>query len=276
VTQIHIIDTGYFYADGGAMFGVVPKKTWKKRYDAGDANDCLLVMRSLLVQTGDGRVILIDAGVGTKQLDKLRYYKFFKMLDLRQELLKRGVRAEAVTDVVLTHLHLDHCGSVTLKDETTGELSLAFPHARHWVGRAQWANFLSPHPLEKASYFMENMLPVKEAGLLQPVDTDCEIDSSGVCLRLYHGHTPGQIVPYIPIPGQTIVFPGDVIPLAANVTPGWISAYDTSPLISYHEKIRLLEEAVNKKQLLLFCHDAFTTRSYVKRAGRFYSLYGNF
>ncbi|MDR1879372.1 MAG: MBL fold metallo-hydrolase [Tannerellaceae bacterium] len=274
--KYYIINTGYFYADGGVMFGAIPKAAWKKRYDAGDANDCRLVMRSLLVLADDGRVILVDAGVGTKQLKKLASYKFSGLLDLRQGLLQLGVKAEAVTDVVLTHLHFDHCGSVTLKDEETGELSLSFPHARHWVSRAQWENFLSPHPLEKDSYFLEDMMPVEEAGLLQLVEADCEMGSSGVSLRLYDGHTPGQLVPYIAAPDKTVVFPGDVVPLAAHCSPAWISAYDTSPLISYHEKIRLLEEAVDKGQQLIFCHDAYTPQTFIRRAGKYYSLYGNF
>lgn len=267
--KLHLFDTGFFYADGGAMFGAIPKTAWKRRYPADEENRCLLAMRSLLVETEEGRIVLIDNGAGNKQLRKLAWYSFFDLKDLAEELSKRGICPEQVTDVVLTHLHFDHCGYTTQRDEDSSDYSLAFPKATHWVGQRQWENFLAPNPLEESSMMKENMMAVADAGLLRRVDRDCLLAPS-IELRLYDGHTPGQLVPYIHEEEQTHVFAGDVIPLAPSVSPDWISAYDTHPLTSYYEKIRLMDEAAEKRQLLYFCHDAYTPSGYVsKRNGHY-------
>lgn len=267
--DIQVIDTGYFYADGGAMFGAIPKTAWSRRYPSNEANGCVLSMRSLLISTDDGKVILIDNGAGDKHLRQLSYYNFFDLVDLGAELQKRDISPEQVTDVVLTHLHFDHCGYSTLRNEDTGEIVPAFPNATHWVSRKQWENFLHPNALEKDSYFLENMKTIEDNGLLRLIDTDTEL-CQGIDLRLFDGHTPGQIAPYIQTSGQTFVFAGDVIPLAASVSPEWISAYDTFPVTSYQEKVRMLEEAAREGHAIIYCHDAYTKCSTVKKVNDFF------
>lgn len=267
--DIQIIDTGCFYADGGAMFGAIPKTAWSRRYPSNEKNGCILTMRTLLISKASGEIILIDNGAGNKHLDQLSYYSFFDLVDLEEELQKKGIAPEQVTDVVLTHLHFDHCGYSTRKNEKTGELYPSFPNATHWVSRKQWENFLHPNPLEKDSYFMENMQAVADKGLLRLINADTEL-CPDIELRIFDGHTPGQIVPYITTPGQTFVFAGDVIPLAASVSPEWISAYDTYPVTSYQEKVRMLEEAAREGQALIYCHDAYTKCSTVKKVNNFY------
>lgn len=267
--NIQVIDTGYFYADGGAMFGAIPKTAWSRRYPSNEANGCILSMRSLLITKAPDRIILIDNGAGDKHLHKLSYYNFFDLVDLKEELLKRGITPEQVTDVVLTHLHFDHCGYSTRRDTETGELLPSFPNATHWVSRRQWENFLHPNALEKDSYFIENMQAIEDSGLLRLIDTDTPL-CPDIDLRIYDGHTPGQIVPYITTPERTYVFAGDVIPLAVSVSPDWISAYDTYPVISYQEKVRMLEEAARERQALIYCHDAYTKCSTIKKINDFY------
>lgn len=266
---IQIFDTGYFYADGGAMFGAVPKTAWSRRYASDDQNGCVLAMRSILIRTEEGKVILVDTGAGDKHLQALSYYRFFQRSNLTEELRNRGVQPEQVTDVVLTHLHFDHCGDCTRKDPRNDRLLPTFPCATHWVSQRQWENFRSPNPLEKESYFPENMQAVEKAGLLRLLTDDLSL-YPGLDLRLYDGHTPGQIVPYIRTEERTFVFAGDVIPLAASISPEWISAYDTYPVTSYREKTRLLEEAVSRQQALIFCHDAYTTTCTVKKIRDFF------
>ena len=118
--DIQLIDTGFFYADGGAMFGAIPKSAWSRRYPSNEQNGCVLAMRSLLVQTGDGRVVLIDNGAGDKQLKQLSYYNFFDLKDLGDLLQQRyQLPCESITDVVFTHLHFDHCGYTTQKEDSS-------------------------------------------------------------------------------------------------------------------------------------------------------------
>ncbi|MDH6358786.1 MBL fold metallo-hydrolase [Parabacteroides sp. PF5-9] len=266
---IRLIDTGYFYADGGAMFGVIPQTAWSRRYPSEDNNSCVLAMRTLLICTDEGRVILIDNGAGNKQLLQLDYYRFFNMSDLHTSLRNYGIEPEQVTDMILTHLHFDHCGYTTHQQDQKEKYTLAFPNATHWVGKKQWENFLHPNALERDSYFPENMQLVEKASLLQLVECDMQLCDC-VQLRLYDGHTPAQLVPYITTAEQTFVFAGDVIPLAASISPQWISAYDTYPVTSYTEKIRMLDEAVEQKQAIIYCHDAYTSCSTIKKVNHFY------
>lgn len=136
--EIDLIDTGCFYADGGAMFGAIPKTAWSRRYPSNEKNGCILTMRSLLISKYPEKIILVDNGAGNKHLDQLSYYNFFNLVDLEEELRKKGITPEQVTDVILTHLHFDHCGYSTRKEEKTGELYPSFPNATHWVSRKQW------------------------------------------------------------------------------------------------------------------------------------------
>lgn len=262
MATIDMIDTGYFYADGGAMFGAIPKTAWHRKYPSDESNGCILAMRSLLITTANQRRILIDTGAGFKHLRSLSYYRFFGLHNLEDELSARNLRPDDITDVILTHLHFDHCGFCT--QEGNGKVRMTFPNAKHWVSLRQWHNLLHPNALEKESYFKEDMQAVEESGQLQLLSEDL-ILTPDVTLRLFDGHTAGQIVPYIRTASETVVFAGDVIPLFASISPEWISAYDITPLTSYEGKCRLLEQAVREQQRIVFCHDAYTASTRIKK-----------
>lgn len=252
------------------MFGAIPKSSWSRRYPSNAQNGCVLAMRSLLIEA-DGRIILVDNGAGYKHLKALSYYQFFDLQDLHEALRKRGIEPTDVTDMVFTHLHFDHCGYTTLQDPQSGALRLAFPNANHWVSHRQWENFRHPHPLEQGSYFPEDMELVETSGRLRLVEEEEMALTPHVRFRLFDGHTPGQIALYCDLPERTYLFAGDVIPLAAHLSLAWISAYDDAPLRSYEAKERMLAEAVAHKQAIIYCHDAHTCCSTVKRINHFYS-----
>ena len=260
--KLYKIEAGSFHVDGGAIFGVVPKRVWQKRYPCDDENFCQLNMRCLLIDTGEKR-ILIDTGTGDKQLEYLKYYDFKGVINFEFELNKLGYHCSDITDVILTHLHFDHCGGCTQFNADHTKVEMTFPNAFHWVGEEQWKNFLSPNVREGDSYFAENMLPVKEAGKLKLVS-----ENQWICpeveLRIFNGHTLGQLVSYIHSGVKTYVYVGDVIPIAPTVPVSWISAFDTYPITAMNEKKILLDEASDKKQILFFEHDAYTECSTVK------------
>jgi glyoxylase-like metal-dependent hydrolase (beta-lactamase superfamily II) len=256
------IEAGSFHVDGGAAFGVVPKKVWQKRYPADEENFCKVHMRCLLVQTED-KLILIDTGTGDKQLEYLKYYGFEGVIRFDEELNKLGFSCEQVTDVVFTHLHFDHCGGATQYNEDKSEVKIVFPNAMHWVGENQWENFKNPNVREGDSYFPENLQVIADAGKLKTIDTDTTL-CSGIEMKLFNGHTKAQIAVYINAGEKTIVYAGDVIPLAANVPVAWLSSYDVFPLDAMIDKQKMLQEAVDKNQILYFEHDAYTECCTVK------------
>lgn len=260
--KLYKIETGTFQVDGGAAFGVVPKRVWQKRYPCNDENFVRLAMRCLLIETGD-KLILIDSGTGDKQLEYLKYYDFVGVISFKTELNKLGFSCSDITDVVYTHLHFDHCGGSTRYNSDKTNIELTFPNATHWVGEAQWKNFLNPNIREGDSYFPENIQPIHDAGKLKLV-TENQWLCPEVELRLFNGHTVGQLVSYIHSDKKTYVYVGDVIPLAACLPVAWISAYDTYPITAMEEKKALLDEAAEKKQILFFEHDAYTECCTVK------------
>lgn len=250
------IEAGTFHVDGGAAFGVVPKKVWQKRYPCDNENYCKVHMRCLLIDTGS-KLILIDTGTGDKQLDYLKYYGFEGVINFDTELNKLGYKTSDITDVIFTHLHFDHCGGATKYNADKSKAELVFPNATHWVGETQWKNFQNPNVREGDSYFPENMNPIFEAGKLKTVSQN-QFICPELEVRIYNGHTIGQLVSYINLGNRTLLYVGDVIPLAANVPLSWISSYDIFPLSAMEDKKLLLDEAVTKEQILFFEHDAYT------------------
>ena len=272
--KIYKIEAGFFDCDGGAIFGVVPKKVWQKRYPCNEENFCTLAMRCLLIDTGE-KLVLIDSGTGDKQLDYLKYYNFKGVVNFELSLQKLGYSCGDVTDVILTHLHFDHCGGCTYYDAERGNVLLTFPNAVHWVGESQWKNFLEPNVREGDSYFPENMLPVQEAGKLQVVKENRFLCPE-IELRIFNGHTVGQLVSYVQYLGKTWIYVGDVIPVAPAIPLAWVSAFDAYPVTSMQEKKILLQEAEEKHQILVFEHDAYTECCTVKKSNDNFRMDENF
>ena len=264
------IEAGSFLADGGAMFGVVPKRVWQKRYPCNEENFCTLVMRCLVIKT-DEKLIVIDTGTGDKQLEYLKYYHFRDIVNFDTALNKLGYSAAEVTDVILTHLHFDHCGTCTKFNNDKSEVVPVFPNANYWVGKAQWENFLNPNVREGDSYFQENMLPVEKAGKLKLVEKNQYICPE-VEVKIFNGHTVGQLAPYVHYGDKTLVFTGDVIPFQAALPIAWVSAYDTFPITSMEDKERMLSEAAEKQQILFFEHDAYNECCTVQRVNGKYRV----
>lgn len=271
VKAVHLINTGCFHADGGAMFGATPQSAWKRRYPCDEQNRCILAMNVGLIITDNQRIILIDNGVGNKQLEQLKSttYQFFDLVDLSEAINQFGITPEQVTDIVLTHLHFDHCGYTTKREN--GQIIPTFPNATCWVSQAQWENSLKPNALEMDSYFPENILAIEQAGKLKLINKDCDL-CEHITLHLYNGHTDGQIITYVQTENLTFVFAGDVIPIAAQISPMWISAYDIYPLTSYHEKIRLLKDVTENNCAVIYYHDAYTPCTTIKRVNNFFKV----
>ena len=253
--QYKILPSGFFHADGGAMFGVIPKRAWSRKYPSSADNTCVLAMNCLLVWN-QKKVILLDTGAGNKALSQFSYYRFYDTQDISAMVRAQGFAPEEVSDVVLSHLHFDHCGGCTYCD-TDGNLRITFPKARHWVARKQWDNYLHPNALEKTSFRSDDLRPVYESGLLQLVENDDYELTDGFQLHTYDGHTPGQLVAFFESNEGTGIFAGDVIPTRAHLPDDWISAYDTQPLQSLNAKIRIKKEMIEKPSMLFFYHDAY-------------------
>jgi glyoxylase-like metal-dependent hydrolase (beta-lactamase superfamily II) len=254
--ELYSIETGNLKLDGGAMFGMVPKVLWSKYYPADENNLCNWAMRCLLVVDGE-RKILIDNGIGDKQdWNFLRHYYLNGDDTLEKSLNKAGIAMEDITDVILTHLHFDHCGgSVEWNHDRTG-YKLAFPNATYWVSRQQYEWALEPNHKESVSYLKENILPIEESGHMKLIEEEGEI-LPNINIKFYHGHTEGQAIPHINYNGKTVVFMADLLPSTAHVPMPWIMAYDTRPLITLEDKTRFYKDALENDYILFLEHDLY-------------------
>jgi glyoxylase-like metal-dependent hydrolase (beta-lactamase superfamily II) len=254
--QIYTLDTGFFKLDGGAMFGVVPKSLWNKENPADENNLCTWAMRCLLV-CENGRNILIDTGMGNKQSEKFfGHYHPHGNDSLLNSINKRGLEASDITDVILTHLHFDHCGgAVTKKGD---ELTLTFPNATYWSSEKHWQHAIHPNARERASFLKENILPIEESGKLKFIEEDEHkrtAFSSNIEIQFVHGHTNSMMIPFIQFNGKTIAYMADLIPSTAHIPLAYIMGYDMYPMTTLIEKESFLEEAVRNDTILFFEHD---------------------
>jgi glyoxylase-like metal-dependent hydrolase (beta-lactamase superfamily II) len=254
--RLYTIDTGYFKLDGGAMFGVVPKTLWNKTNPADADNLCTWAMRCLLIEDG-GRLILVDNGIGDKQ--DARFFSHYHLHgedSLERSLGRHGFSPTDITDVVLTHLHFDHCGGSIRK--VGDRLEPAFPNARFWSNERHWEWAVQPNDREKASFLKENILPIRDSGRLSMVPVSESGASSlteNVSVRFMHGHTDAMMLPQVSYKGRTLVFMADLIPAAAHLPLPYVMAYDMFPLTTLREKKAFLEEAVENDFILFFEHD---------------------
>jgi glyoxylase-like metal-dependent hydrolase (beta-lactamase superfamily II) len=252
--QIKTIHAGNFKLDGGAMFGVVPKTIWSSLNAADENNMCNWAMRCLLVEDGD-RIILIDNGIGDKQSQKFfGYYHLNGEDSLEKSLNRAGVGLDDITDVVLTHLHFDHCGGSLKWNSGKTFLEPTFKNATYWSQQQHWDHAMTPNPREKPSFLKENFEPLSLSGQLKMVGEDLVI-SPNMKVRVVSGHTEKMMCPIINYKQKTLVYVADLIPSSAHVPVHYVMAYDIRPLDTMTEKNLFLEEAVNNDYTLFFEHD---------------------
>lgn len=270
--KLYPVETGNFKLDGGAMFGVVPKSLWT-RTNPADANNMIdLAARALLVEVGD-RLTLIDTGFGDKQSEKFfGYYYMWGDHSLDRSLKKHGFERGDITDVFLTHLHFDHCGGCIEWNDDRSGYRPAFPNARFWSNESHWGWAVNPNPREKASFLLENILPIQESGQLEflPVDNGAWLQKSplGFDFICVDGHTEKQMLPVIEYKGQKLIYAADLIPTVGHIPLVYVMGYDTRPLLTMEEKARFLNWATDNNCLLFFEHDASNELARLKRTER--------
>jgi glyoxylase-like metal-dependent hydrolase (beta-lactamase superfamily II) len=259
------IHTGNFKLDGGAMFGVVPKVIWNKLVPANENNLCNWSMRCLLVEIED-RKILIDTGIGNKQSEK-----FYGHYDLNGEdslmgsLARNGISADQITDVLLTHLHFDHCGGAIIKRDDA--LLPQFPNAIYHLTESHWNHANNPNDRERASFLPENFMLLKELGLLNFVN-EGDMIADCIEIKVFNGHTFGMIAPIIHWGATKLMYMADLIPAAAHIPVNYVMGYDIQPLITMDEKKSLLPWLESEQIWLVFEHDASFCRAQVQQNDR--------
>ncbi|GHE23214.1 MBL fold metallo-hydrolase [Sphingobacterium griseoflavum] len=271
--KLYTIDTGFFKLDGGAMFGVVPKSIWQKTNPADERNLCTWATRLLLIEDGK-RLTLIDTALGDKQDDKFFSY-YFRHGDatLDQSLAQHGFHRDDITDVILTHLHFDHCGGAVVREGD--QLRPAFKNAQFWSNEKHWNWAMNPNPREKASFLKENMVPIQESGQLR-FFTETEIYAPDITMRYAYGHTEAMMLPQITYKGKTILYMADLLPSVGHIPLPYVMSYDVRPLTTMEERKSYWEEIVDNDYILFLEHDPVHACCRLQRTDRGIRLLDSF
>lgn len=252
------INTGYFKLDGGAMFGVVPKRLWNRIQPADDQNLCTWALRCLLIETGEKK-ILVDTGIGFKQGDRFRSH-FYPHGEIRfsEALADLGMAVEDITDVFITHFHFDHVGGAVRRNRA-GELVPTFPNATYWSNQVHYDWAFLPNEREKASFLKENFVPLQEHGVLKmlPVEQGCSW-MPGFSVRYSYCHTEAMMALEVDAGGQTVVFCADLLPSSFHIRMPYVMGYDIRPLETLREKEALFADAMEGNWILFLEHDPVT------------------
>jgi glyoxylase-like metal-dependent hydrolase (beta-lactamase superfamily II) len=249
--RLHLLETESMVLDGGAMYGVIPKMLWNDEIAADSQNQIRLPTRPLLIQFKD-RNVLVDAGIGDKGDAKFNRIYEVKGRHILNELSRIGLRADQITDVVITHFHFDHCGGLTRME---GEKPvLCFPKAKYFVQKQAVENTLSPNPREKASFLPENVEPVLDSGRVEQLEGTSTL-FDGVELITQFGHTIAMQIVKLTAEDRTFLYPCDTVPTASHLRVSWVAAFDILPVVTMREKNNLLKQASQEKWTICFAHD---------------------
>ena len=255
---------GRFRLDGGAMFGVVPKALWEKCCQADERNRIQMGVNCLLVRA-HGKNMLVDTGLGDKWDAKFTdMFAMDRTPPLHGSLKAQGLTADDIHMVINTHLHFDHCGGNTMRDD--GALAPAFPNARYVVQRGEYEDASRANERTRASYRKENFAPIAQVNQWEFLDGDTEL-APGISVVVTDGHTRHHQCVKIESEGKAAFFLGDLIPMISHLPLPYIMGYDLYPMQTLEAKRWVLDRAFEEHWLLVFEHDPKVQMGYVKKDG---------
>ena len=267
--DIQPVTDGRFRLDGGAMFGVVPKILWEKCYQPDEQNRISLGLNCLLIRAGR-KNILVDTGLGDKEDAKFQeIFAVERIPTLRDSLKMQGLQPEDIHMVVNTHLHFDHAGGNTVREN--GAIVPTFPRAKYFVQGGEYEDAARANERTRASYRRENFTPVAHVDQWEFMDGETEL-VPGVSVVVTEGHTRHHQSIKIESEGQFAFYVADLIPTVSHLPLSYIMGYDLYPLQTLETKRWVLDRALSENWLLVFEHDPRVLMGRVRKdiEGKFY------
>ena len=245
------LNGGDTYMDGGAMFGVVPKPLWSKRYPVNELNQIELRTDPILVQT-EKHNYLIEAGIGNGKLTEkqIRNYGVSEESKLQESLADLGLNYSDIDSILMTHMHFDHaCGLTGYQEDNLVSL---FPNATIYTSKIEWEELKNPNIRSKNTYWKENWEPI-----VSQVETFEEEILITEGLRMIHtgGHSDGHSIIVLENEDEQLIHMGDLMPTHAHQNPLWVLAYDDYPMNSIFAKEKWIKEGLKNQAWFTFYHD---------------------
>ena len=247
------LNGGVTALDGGAMFGVVPKALWSRKYPVNEKNQIELACEPILIQH-EGKNYLIDSGVGFGKLNEkqLRNFGVSEESTVFESLKEVGLSAGDIDAVLMTHMHFDHAGGLTYWEGE--QLVPSFPNADIYVTQIEWDEMRNPNIRSRNTYWKENWEPVQH--LVKPFEGELEV-APGIKMVHTGGHSEGHSIIKLEQNGEVLVHMADIMPTHAHQNPLWVLAYDDYPMTSVFAKERIMKEALENGYKFIFYHDAY-------------------
>lgn len=247
------LNGGMTCMDGGAMFGVVPKPLWEKKYPANEKNQIELPTDPLFIQY-KGRNILMESGVGFGKMTEkqLRNYGVTYQSQVEDDLAALGFLPEDIDTIIMTHLHFDHACGLTKWENN--HLVSTFPNAKIYVSEVEWQEMKHPNIRSRNTYWKENWEPIEEQVIT--FSNSLKI-TDGIEMIHTGGHSEGHSIVLFKQHDETIIHMADLMPTHAHQNPLWVLAYDDYPMTSVFAKEKWVKEALQHNYWFSFYHDAF-------------------
>ena len=259
--ELSIFSDGTYPLDGGAFFGVIPKIMWSRKVEVDERNYVQAGLNSLLIRTGKQNIV-VETGMGNKLSERM--VKFYgQPARLFANLAAGGVAPEDIDIVINTHLHFDHCGWNTVRDND-GKIVPTFPRAKYYAPEGEWQYARRPSERDSISYIPANYDPLVQSGQMTLLKGDEEI-VPGISVKTFPGHTAHMQAVIVESGGRTACYISDLIPTAAHIDVTWGMGFDLYPLQTIESKKQYYAKAIPEKWLTVFTHDAKAPWAYLEK-----------
>jgi glyoxylase-like metal-dependent hydrolase (beta-lactamase superfamily II) len=259
--ELSVFSDGTYPLDGGAFFGVIPKVMWSRKIEADDRNYVHAGLNSLLIRTGK-QTVLIETGMGNKLSERM--VKFYgQPARLLDNLADGGIAPEDIDIVINSHLHFDHCGWNTVRDQND-RIVATFPRAKYYAPEGEWQYGRKPSERDAISYIPDNYEPLVESGQMTLLKGGEEI-VPGISVKTFRGHTAYMQAVIVRSGGKTACYISDLIPTTAHIDLTWGMAFDLYPLDTIESKKQYYAQSIPERWLTVFTHDPKTPWAYVEK-----------
>jgi glyoxylase-like metal-dependent hydrolase (beta-lactamase superfamily II) len=256
--RLYSVLSNAYGLDGGAMFGNAPRSMWEKWIFPDERNRLSLATRALVAVTRRSAV-LFEAGIGAYLDPKLadRYGVTERDHRLLHSLAERGIAPEAVTQVILSHLHFDHAGGLLTAWQAGRPPELLFPRAQFYVSAAAWERATHPIERDQSSFAPPLNQLLEHSGRLTLLQPDDRLTLDELEIQFFHseGHSPGMMCPDLHWHGGRLMFASDLIPGRFWVHLPITMGYDRYPELVVEEKRTLLASLAADDAWLYYVHD---------------------
>lgn len=250
---LYWLDGGVVSFDGGAIFGVVPKPLWSRKYPANEKNQITHATEPILIQY-EGKNYLIDTGIGKGKLTEKQKRNFGVQEESRidDNLTELGLTKEDIDVVLMTHMHFDHATGLTHEEE--GEFVSTYPRAAIYMTETEWDEVRHPNIRSKSSYWKQNWEAIQKQ--VRTFQKELEVVPG---ITMYHtgGHSNGHAVIKLEQNDETIMHMADIMASTAHQNHLWVMAYDDYPMDSIYAKQEWMQRAYQEHYKFIFYHDAY-------------------